>query len=172
MQKESTVLEPSPMCFELIKKFEGLRLIAYKAVPSEPYFTIGYGHYSRDIKKSMHISQQKAEMMLKEDVKLYSQSVASINPKMTQNQFDAICSLTYNIGLYNLVHSMLGVRLADLGDKCNAIDVARQIVIWVRAGGKVLPGLQKRRVAEANYFLGYEAFVLEDGTIYEHSISD
>lgn len=67
---------------------------------------------------------------------------------------------------------MLGVRLADLGDKCNAIDVARQIVIWVWAGGKVLPGLQKRRVAEANYFLGYEAFGLEDGTIYEHSISD
>ena len=111
-------------------------------------------------------------MMLKEDVELFSSTIAEKYPYLTQNQFDAICSLTYNIGLYNLIHSMLGVRLFGLGHKGSAIDVARQMVIWVWAGGKVLPGLQRRRVAEANYFLGYEAFVLEDGTIYEHSLSD
>lgn len=53
----------------LIKKYEGLRLKAYKALPTEKYYTIGYGHYGIDVKQGQEITEQDAELLLKYDLK-------------------------------------------------------------------------------------------------------
>lgn len=56
---------------ELIKSFEGCRLTAYKAVSTEQYYTIGYGHYGSDVYAGMTITQSQAEDMLSNDLKKY-----------------------------------------------------------------------------------------------------
>jgi GH24 family phage-related lysozyme (muramidase) len=161
-------MEPSENAFEIIKAWEGLHCRAYKALPSERYYTIGYGHCSHEVKKGQCVTVQEAEQLLKNDVAQYSQLLAATNPTLLQHQYDALISLIYNIGWYNFVTSMTGTVTASLNRKTTPIDVARRIILWVRSGGKVILGLQRRRVMEANYFLGYECFVLENGHIYEN----
>lgn len=163
-------MEPSENAFEMIKAWEGLHCRAYKALPSERYYTIGYGHCRPEVKKGQSVTVKEAEQLLKNDVAEYSQLLDAINPTLLQHQYDALISLIYNIGWYNFVTSMTCVVTSSLNRKTTPIDVARRIILWVRSGGKVILGLQRRRVMEANYFLGYECFVLEDGQIYEHSI--
>lgn len=88
----------------LIKKYEGCRLYAYKPVANEKYYTIGWGHYGEDVYQGMKITQKEADEMLKEDLKHYENYV-NINCehlKLNQNQFDALVSFTYNCGLGNL----------------------------------------------------------------------
>ena len=60
---------------DLIKSFEGLRLEAYKALPTEKEYTIGYGHYGSDVKKGMVISQARAEELLKKDLERFERYV-------------------------------------------------------------------------------------------------
>lgn len=160
-------MKPSEKAYELIKQFEGLQLRAYKAIPSEKYFTIGYGHYSKDIRKGQLITQNQAEQFLHQDVADFAQKLATDCPNLEQNQYDALISLIYNIGWYNFRHSMTREKVKNMHTKWLPIQAARQITLWVRAGGKVLLGLQKRRIIEANYFLGTEHFVLENGQIVE-----
>lgn len=163
-------MEPSENAFEMIKAWEGLQCRAYKALPSERYYTIGYGHCSPEIKKGQYITVKEAEQLLKNDVAQYSQLLAAVNPTLLQHQYDALISLIYNIGWYNFVTSMTGVVTASLNRKTTPIDIARRIILWVRSGGKVVLGLQRRRVMEANYFLGYECFTLDNGEIHEHCL--
>lgn len=166
----NTLLKPSQDAFDIIKQWESLRCRAYKALTSERYYTIGYGHCAADVKPNQVISPAKAESLLIEDVNVYAGWLACWNCTLTQRQYDALVSLIYNIGWYNFAHSMTGSTVAQLNTKTTPIAVARRMVLWVRAGGKVQLGLQRRRAFEANYFLGYEAFVIEDGHIYEHLI--
>lgn len=154
----------------MIKIWEGLYCRAYKALPSERYYTIGYGHCSPEVTKNQCITVEQAEQLLKNDVAQYSQLLEKVNPTLLQHQYDALISLIYNIGWYNFITSMTGTVTASLNKKTTPIDVARRIILWVRSGGKVVLGLQRRRVMEANYFLGYKCFTLENGKIYEHSI--
>jgi len=88
----------------LIKKYEGCRLTAYKPVANEKYWTIGWGHYGEDVTKDMKITQEQADEMLREDLKHYENYV-NINCShldLNQNQFDALVSFIYNCGLGNL----------------------------------------------------------------------
>ena len=162
-------MKPSEKAYELIKQFEGLQLRAYKAIPSEKYFTIGYGHYSQDIKRGQLITQNQAELFLHQDVASFAQKLATDCPNLEQNEYDALVSFIYNIGWYNFRYSMTREKVKNMHTKWLPVQVARQIILWVRAGGKVLLGLQKRRVIEANHFLGYDCFELKDGNIIEHS---
>ena len=86
---------------ELIKSFEGCRLTAYKAVSTEQYYTIGYGHYGSDVYAGMTITQSQAEDMLKNDLKKYEGYVNTFlnnnGIDVNQNQFDALVSFTYNL---------------------------------------------------------------------------
>lgn len=154
----------------MIKKWEGLRCRAYKALPGERYYTIGYGHCSPGVKKGQYVTVKEAEQLLKKDVAKYSQLLAKVNPTLQQNQYDALISLIYNIGWHNFITSMTGVVTASLNKKATPIDVARRIILWVHSGEKVVLGLQRRRVMEANYFLGYECFTLDNGEIHEHCL--
>lgn len=131
---------------DLIKSFEGCKLTAYKAVPSEKYYTIGYGHYSPDVKPGMVISQNKADALLVEDLKRYEGYVATYTKglSLNQNQFDALVSFCYNCGPGNLKKLVADKTLKDIPDA---------MLKYNHAGGKELAGLTKRRKAERELFL-------------------
>lgn len=133
----------------LIKRFEGCRLVAYKAVKTEEYYTIGYGHYGADVFKGMTISQKQAEEYLKKDLEKFenyvNNFVTTFSP--TQNQFDALVSFAYNCGLASLMRLTKGR---------NARQVADHIPAYVYSGGQKLEGLVKRRNAEKELFLKEE----------------
>ena len=128
----------------LIKQFEGCRLTAYKPVPTEKYWTIGYGHYGQDVAPNMTITQAQAEIMLGIDLVKYEQAVDhyAIFP-LSQNQFDALVSFAYNCGVGNLQKLLAGR---------NALQVAEAMLKYNKAGGKVLNGLTKRRQTEHDLF--------------------
>ena len=128
----------------LIKEFEGLRLDAYKAVSTEKYYTIGYGHYGADVKKGMHITEKQAEQFLRSDLQRFEKAVNAIGKPFNQNQFDALVSFTYNCGEGNLKKLTSGRDIATIGNK---------LILYNKSGGKVLKGLQRRREKEqALYF--------------------
>lgn len=127
----------------LIKRFEGFRTNAYKAIPSEEYWTIGYGHYGPDVKPDMVISQTYGEALLKNDLEKYEGYVNALNLVLTQSQFDALVSFAYNCGKGNLQKLVKGRSVSEIGNA---------ILLYNKAGGRVLPGLQKRREAERELF--------------------
>lgn len=129
---------------DLIKSFEGLRLKAYKPISTEKYFTIGYGHYGADVKPDMVISSEYAEALLRQDLDKFERAVNSYERNWNQNQFDALVSFTFNCGVANLK------RLVT--NRTNA-QIAQKIVLYNKAGGKVLKGLVRRRKAEQELFM-------------------
>lgn len=133
----------------LIKSFEGLSLKAYKAVASEKYYTIGYGHYGTDVNAGQTINEAQAEDLLRQDLAKFEQGVSNyVKVGLNQNQFDALVSWSYNLGLGNLQKSDM-LTYINKGDFANA---AKELILWNKAGGKVLAGLVKRRAAEQALF--------------------
>jgi len=132
----------------LIKHFEGCRLEAYKCPAG--VWTIGYGH-TKGVKEGDAIEQEAAEAFLIEDLEEFEDHVQRlVEVDLDQDQFDALVSWTFNLGYGNLAESTLLARLNDgLYD-----EVPEQIKRWTRAGGVILPGLVKRRNAEAALFEG------------------
>lgn len=139
----------------IIKKWEGLRLIAYPdpATGGEPY-TIGYGHtYSAGppkVKPGMRITGVEASAILKSDLGVFERGVSDLlkrNP--TQAQFDAMVSLAYNIGLGNYKKSTV-LRKFNEGDFSGAADA---FMLFVKANKKVMQGLVNRRSDERDLFL-------------------
>lgn len=137
----------------LIKQFEGLSLKPYADAVGVP--TIGYGstYYENGGKVRLSdpaISEEQATELLRHTVRHYEKAVkASVTVPLTQNQFDALVSFTYNLGAGNLQRSTL-LRLLNQGDYRAAAD---RFVRWNRAGGRVLRGLTRRREAERDLFL-------------------
>lgn len=131
---------------DLIKKFEGCRLTAYKC-PSGVY-TIGYGHTS-GVKKGQRITQRQAEAYLREDVAKFENGVNKyVSAPLNQNQFDALVSFSFNCGLTAFKNSTLRKKL-------NAKDyegAGKELLRWNKAGGVVLDGLKRRRNAEKALF--------------------
>ncbi|MBR1770070.1 MAG: lysozyme [Bacteroidales bacterium] len=133
----------------LIKSFEGLRLTAYKPVKTEKYFTIGYGHCSASIREGMTITQKLAEQYLKEDLQKFEQGINGQHLKINQNQFDALVSFAFNVGLKNFAISTL-LRKIKLG--ANNPAIRDEFMRWVYSGGNKLAGLERRRKAEADLY--------------------
>ena len=133
---------------ELIKKFEGCRLETY--ICPAGVFTIGYGHTGADVKSGMKITQEEAETLLKNDLKAFEKGVQRIIKKeLTQNQFDALVSFAYNLGLENLKKS----TLAKLINQGKIKEASSQFERWVYANGVKLNGLIRRRKAEKELFV-------------------
>ncbi|MEF0148259.1 lysozyme [Pseudomonas guariconensis] len=131
----------------LIKSFEGLRLQAYKDAVG--VWTIGYGT-TRGVNAGMKISKEQAERMLLNDVQRFESEIERlVTVPLSQNQWDALVSFTYNLGSANLESSTL-LRKLNAGDYAGA---AEQFQRWNKAGGKVLAGLTRRREAERSLFL-------------------
>ena len=151
----------------LIKKFEGLRLKAYKPVATEKYYTIGYGHYGADVEKGMTITEERAEELLKEDIRSIEVYINDMRINFLQEQFDALVSWIYNLGTGNFRSStMYRYILYEKDD----LDITDQMVKWTHAGGKVLPGLVRRRVDEANMFLGKNIYDCQTDKAHRPSI--
>lgn len=131
---------------DLIKQLEGCRLRAYKPVPTEQYWTIGYGHYGADVSANMVINQAQAEALLREDLVKFENKVNKYDGKYhwTQNELDALVSFAYNLGSID--------RLTANGTRSKA-DIADKMLLYNVAGGKVLDGLTRRRKAERELFL-------------------
>ena len=128
---------------ELIKKFEGCRLKAYKCPAG--VWTIGWGH-TGDVVEGQTITQAQADQMLRDDMAAYEQQVMRYHDiyKWNQNEFDALTSFAYNVGS---IHQLTahGTRSRDV--------IADKILAYNRSGGKVLAGLTRRRQAERELFL-------------------
>lgn len=142
-------LETSESMIAVIKKFEGLRLKAYKC-PAGVY-TIGYGH-TRNFKFSENckITEEQAEKFLHEDLKKFENSIKKlVKVPLSQCQFDALVSLVFNIGATNFRNSTL---LKYLNNSEYGL-AAEQFERWIYANGKKLEGLLTRRKAEKEIFL-------------------
>lgn len=132
---------------QLIKKFEGCSLKAYKCPAG--IWTIGYGH-TLGVKEGQTITKEQAEIFLKQDIRGFELTVNNlVNVPLNQGQFDALVSFCYNLGTGNLKKS----TLLKLLNKKDYIGAAEQFDRWVYASGKKLPGLVKRRTAEKELFL-------------------
>jgi len=132
---------------KLIKKFEGCRLKAYKCPAG--VLTIGYGH-TKGVTSNQIITQAEADRLFDEDIKTFENAVNSlVKVPLTQNQFDALVSFTFNLGIGALKNSTL-LRLLNKGDYRGA---SQQFGLWVHVGKIVLHGLVVRREEEKKLFL-------------------
>ena len=130
----------------LIKHFEGCYLDAYLCPAG--VWTIGYGH-TKGVKEGDAIEQEAAEAFLIEDLESFEQAVTRlVEVPLTQQQFDALVSWTFNLGAGNLAESTLLRKLNNY----QYAEVPEQMMRWVKAGGQVLDGLVRRRAAEAALF--------------------
>jgi lysozyme len=145
-------LKTSQRGIGLIKQFEGCRLTAYQ--DSVGVWTIGYGLTSAagliKVTRGLKITQQQAEEYLVKSLVKYETAVMSLLKRPpTQNQFDAMVSFCYNVGPGNFAKSSV-LKHFNAGSN---IAAASAFALWNKAGGKVLPGLVKRRKAESDLFI-------------------
>ena len=138
---------------ELIKSFEGFEGRPYLDAVGVP--TIGYGatYYpgGRKVKMSdTPITEPEAVELLKNMLSVYEDAVSdNVRSNINQNQFDALVSFAYNLGGGALKSSTL---LKRVNANPNDPDIRNQFGKWVKAGGRTLPGLVRRRKAEADLY--------------------
>lgn len=138
-------MKTSTKGIDLIKAFEGLSLTAIRLM-GEEYYTIGYGHYGKEVKPGQRITEAEAETLLRADLTKFEEWVNTI-PEFTtnQNQFDALVSFTYNLGPGNLQRLCKG-RSAE--------EVAEHMTAYINSGSDIFrEGLKKRRQTEKELFL-------------------
>lgn len=141
-------MKASEQIKNFIKAHEGLRLATYRC-PSGVY-TIGYGHTGPGVTPGKTITRQQADELFDKDISSFEDSLnAHLSARglaPSQRQYDALLSFTYNTGIHNLLASTLWKKFCtDPADSTIAGEFRR----WVYGGGKKLPGLVKRRHAEA-----------------------
>lgn len=148
-------MTPSSACTALVQQFEGCAkkqadgsFIAYPdpGTGADPW-TIGWGTTGADVKPGVVWTQQQCDDRLTQDVDSFAAKVSAViaGAPTSQHQFDAMVSFAYNVGVTNLANSTL-LRLHKAGDFAGA---QQQFGRWNKAAGKVLPGLTRRRAAEA-----------------------
>ncbi|MCM1296002.1 MAG: glycoside hydrolase family protein [Muribaculaceae bacterium] len=148
LSKETSTLDRmdiSSVGLELIKQYEGFCAKACKALPTEKYLTIGYGHYGADVKSGQTITKTEALKLLKKDVQGFVAKVNKYQNKYhwNQNQFDALVSFAYNVGNID--------GLTANGTRSNAV-ISDKWVAYSNSGGKFIQGLYNRRVKERTLF--------------------
>lgn len=141
----------SPRGLALIRSAESFSATVYLCPAGKP--TIGYGHVLREGDHlTPPISRERAELLLCSDLAPVEIYLAAVFPALNQNEFDALASFAFNVGLGAFEGSTLFKKL-KVGDKAGA---SAQFGRWISAKGKVLPGLLKRRAAERDLFLSPE----------------
>ena len=129
---------------DLIKSFEGLELSSYYC--SSSVLTIGYGHTS-NVFEGQTITEEDAEELLRKDLMWFEQEVNRlINGPLTQHEFDAIVSFTFNTGSGALSDSTFRRRMNTGDDKATCF--REEFPKWVNGPNGPLPGLVRRRDAE------------------------
>lgn len=145
-------MEMSNSGISMLKRFEGCELTAYQDAVG--VWTIGYGWMQPvngvPVGKGMTITQGTADSLLRSGLAQYELGVTRlVRVCINQNQFDALVDFAYNLGVRALEGSTLLKKL-NAGDYAGA---AAEFPKWNKAGGKVLPGLVRRREAERSLFL-------------------
>ncbi len=138
--------------YDLIKQFEGCRLTAYQ--DSIGVWTVGYGstYYEnmQKVKQGDKVSQQRADEIFEFVANRFARNVDDlITSQLTQNQFNAVVSLAYNIGMGNFQKSTL---LKKLNKNPSDKTIKDEFLKWVNAGGRPLKGLVNRRKKEAEIY--------------------
>jgi len=140
----------------LIKRYEGFRSRAYR----DPVgiWTIGYGHTSMaglpKVTPGLKISRQQGEYILARDAEKFARQIQPmILVDLTDNQFSALVSFAYNVGGANFRKSSVLKRV-----NARRFDaVPNRLSLWVKAGGRTLKGLVRRRAAEGELFIAGNA---------------
>lgn len=131
-----------------ITKHEGVRLTRYRDAVG--YWTIGVGHLLKAGENLTRITQREAAALLRQDLQIAAGALSRlVRVALSQNQFTALLSFTFNLGEGNLKKSAL-LRKLNASDYAGAAD---EFLKWNRAGGRVLRGLVKRRADERRLFL-------------------
>lgn len=131
----------------LIKLFEGCKLTAYQCPAG--VWTIGYGH-TEGVKKGDIITQEQADEMLQKDILTYELNVTCrCEAKLNPHQIDALTSLAYNVGVAAFSRSTL-LKVINRGG--TEEEIRKEFSKWVYGGGRVMPGLVRRRAAEADLY--------------------
>jgi len=142
-------MQPSQWLYDFLKSYERYRSVAYMPTHHDKW-TCGYGH-TRGVTGATTCDAKLAEEWLHDDV---SWAVAAVNEhvtvSLTQAQFDALCSFVFNVGATNFEESTLLRKLndSDYGGAANEFER------WDRQAGEVLEGLERRRIAERDHFIG------------------
>lgn len=132
----------------IIKRWEQCKLRAYKPLPTDKW-TIGWGATGPNIVEGTVWTQEQADADLANRIILLANQLALvIKVPVNDNQFGAMLSLTYNIGITAFTHSTL-LKLLNQGDTQGA---SQQFLVWNKSGGKYVQGLMNRREDEQNLF--------------------
>lgn len=128
---------------ELERQFEGCQLTAYQDIAG--VWTIGYGHTGKDVYSGLVWSQQYADEVLDHDIQAAQTLLLMYSPMVSGNTLYALTDFVFNLGIGNY-------RTSTLCKCVNAQDWAgtkAQLLTWDHSNGKVVPGLLRRREAEA-----------------------
>lgn len=138
----------------IIKEFEGFRAIAYLCQAG--VWTVGYGTTrigGKPVAENTKITTEEAELFLEQDLKVFEDAVnQKVVGELNQNEFDALVSFVYNVGVGNFTKSTLLKRLNGF----KKTEAADEFLKWNKAKGKVSNGLTRRREAERKLFLSEE----------------
>lgn len=138
----------------LLKAFEGFRSKLY--LDAAGLGTIGYGHLilqgERDYYAGHELTRREAEELLVNDWAKHASEVVTITSGLglLKHELEALTSFAFNLGPRRLAESTL---LVDI-KRGNRLEAAAEFLEWRKAGGRVLPGLVKRRHVESVWFLG------------------
>jgi lysozyme len=145
-------MQISKQGLDLICQYESFSPIIYVCPAGYP--TVGYGHLVTEKNKEQFldgVDQDEALELLRKDVEMAERAVGRfISAPLTQGQFDALVSFTFNLGAGALQRSTLRRKI----NRGEYDDVPAELMKWVWAGGKKLKGLVKRRTAETGLYLG------------------
>lgn len=140
----------------LIRRFEGFRANAYRCPAG--VWTVGFGHTSEAgppaVRPGLQVSEEEAQRILAADVQHVADHVAPLLAReVSAAQFSALVSFAYNVGVPAFRSSSV-LKAVNAG---RFAEVPARLKLWVKAGGRVLPGLERRRAAEAELFLSETA---------------
>lgn len=146
-------MELSQKIKEMIKGWEGCRLTAYRCPAG--VLTIGYGHTGADVTPGKRITQSEADRLFESDIRKFAATVALLfaGTAINNNQFDALVSLSYNIGSLSVkAPTLLRKVKVNPDDPSIRAEFLKHVNARVNGVLKPLPGLVKRRTAEANHY--------------------
>jgi len=144
---------PSKKCYEIIKSFEGLELTSY--LDGGGVATVGFGSTmyktGNRVKLGETVTLEQAQMLLEWEVNNKATVINShiLKVNLTQNQFDALVSFAYNVGVGAFASSTL---LKKLIKNPNDPSIAFEFGRWNKDNGKIIPGLTKRRKKESDLY--------------------
>ena len=133
----------------LIKSFESLQLKSYVCPAGK--WTLGYGHTGTDVKPNQTITTAEAEELLLKDIENFNIHIQHlITAQLNENQFSALVSFTFNVGIDNLKSSTL---LKKVNSNPSNPTIKNEFLKWVYANKSILNGLVKRRTAESDLYI-------------------